>query len=329
MIYMANEKSPESEEGPFGEKDFEFIDKVIPFDAEDEPSTDSSFEDIEEAEEESTLLMGPASSEIDIGSIVEEQEVEEKKRPTGFLHARKGNKREKNRHSHEGKKGRLNFGRFFLGIVLVFVGIVFLAQNMGWFSFVQVDLLSLWPLILIFLGLSMFDARRWWSKILGVISVFAVVLFVLGALIGGSQLVHVKLTGEVVEEERAVVNFSRISLQGVGSMVIEEGESESLVVKADEAVFSKIETSVSNGELTLKFKNPLFQILFWGGVVDIEYFITVKDIDSIIIDGSGSVISSGIRTDSLEVSINGSGEVDLNIEVEEFVARINGSGKYI
>jgi len=323
---MAKEKSPEFQEESFDKEDIESIEEVIPFDAEDEEFVYSApLSDIDE--EESVFFMGPESSEIDISSIVEEQNQEEEKLYGDTLSLRIDEK--KGHHTHEGgeKKPHLQFGRFFTGLILVFVGLVFLGQNIGWFNVAHIDLLLLWPIVIIFLGLSILTVRKRWSKTFGFSVVLTTAFLLVAAFASGNDIVGMNLAGEIIEEKREVVSFSKISLQGVGVLSVEKGDTESLVVRADSAVLSKIETSVSDGALTLRFINPLFQLLFWDNV-EIEYLITVKDIEAIAILGAGSVQSQRLTTDSLEVSITGSGEMELDIDVREFVARISGSGKY-
>jgi len=75
---MVNKNTHEYEDGPFDRENLESLDKIIPFDAEDELPTSSDTSEFDEADdEESVLLMGPASPEIDIADIVDEKETDD------------------------------------------------------------------------------------------------------------------------------------------------------------------------------------------------------------------------------------------------------------
>lgn len=90
-------------------------------------------------------------------------------------------KKEVHHHHYPNKNGGINFGRLFLGILLVLIGVLYLANNMGWldvnFSF---DWWKLWPLIIVFFGLSIFSDRGWVSVLIGLL----ITLIVLGTVIG-------------------------------------------------------------------------------------------------------------------------------------------------
>ncbi len=65
-------------------------------------------------------------------------------------------------------KRRLNFGGLFLGIVLIAVGLFYLARNFGWLpANATLNFFQLWPLLLVFIGLSMISARNWLMTVFG------------------------------------------------------------------------------------------------------------------------------------------------------------------
>ena len=63
-----------------------------------------------------------------------------------------------------GKRG-YNFGNLFLGLVVVFIGIFYLSKNYGWLpEDLNVEILRLWPVLIITAGLSLLDSRGFLSK---------------------------------------------------------------------------------------------------------------------------------------------------------------------
>ena len=79
-----------------------------------------------------------------------------------------------------------------------------------------------------------------------VVLLLALVLL-LAACDGGDQ----GGSGKVITEERDVSGFDRVHLTGSGVAEIIQGETESLVIEAEDNIMSSIESKVENGTLTL------------------------------------------------------------------------------
>ena len=62
-------------------------------------------------------------------------------------------------------------------------------------------------------------------------------------------------------EERDVSGFDEIYFSGMGNLVIEQGDEESLIIEADDNIIDLIETEVRGGELHIKFRK--FCIAGW------------------------------------------------------------------
>lgn len=78
-------------------------------------------------------------------------------------------------HHHYPEKGRFHFGRIVIGLIIIFIGVVYLAQANGWAGVdVNLDWGKLWPLIIIFVGLSMLGGRGWMSGTIGIIVTIAI-----------------------------------------------------------------------------------------------------------------------------------------------------------
>lgn len=74
---------------------------------------------------------------------------------------------------------KIDFGKFSLGLFLLIIGILYLAQNLGWLPIVmQFDLWQLWPMLLIFLGLSLISGRGWVPILAGSILTITVLIIV-------------------------------------------------------------------------------------------------------------------------------------------------------
>ena len=98
----------------------------------------------------------------------------------------------------------------------------------------------------------------------------------------------------------------RYALEGVGTLKIEQGETESLTIDAEPKVLKKIETEVQNGRLTIrpdqsfKTREP------------ITYYLTVKQLTGIELAGAGRIESAQLSTDQLRINGKGAGAVAIN-----------------
>jgi len=128
-----------------------------------------------------------------------------------------------------------------------------------------------------------------------------------------------------LSEKRDISSFDKVTLSGDGDLFIEQGNSESLTIVAQENTMQYIETTVSGGTLSISIPDKKGRPLRLGGV---KYYLKVKDLDDITVFGSGDVSSDDFETDTIAITISGSGTVTLSGEAQSQEIEINGSGKY-
>lgn len=81
---------------------------------------------------------------------------------------------------------RFDFGKLSFGLFLIVVGILYLAKNFGWLNIeLSFNPLELWPLLIVFIGLSLITSRSLASIFAGAILTLTVLtiafLLILGA----------------------------------------------------------------------------------------------------------------------------------------------------
>lgn len=131
-------------------------------------------------------------------------------------------------------------------------------------------------------------------------------------------------SGQLESETREVSGFTGIELSGNGEVTIEQGNTESLTIEADDNLLPVLTSEVENSVLrlgtkprtTVRTRNP------------IRYRVTLQDLTSIELSGSGSVSAANLRTDALQVDISGSGTMDLAGSANEQEVEVSGSGAY-
>lgn len=117
------------------------------------------------------------------------------------------------------------------------------------------------------------------------------------------QPVEEPVTDDGRGEVRDVRDFQEVTLEGVGTLVIEQGDTESLSIEAEPRVLRRIETEVANGRLTIR-PDRSFETR-----EPITYFLTVKQLTGIELAGAGRIEAGQLSTDQLQINGRGAGAV--------------------
>jgi hypothetical protein len=150
-------------------------------------------------------------------------------------------------------------------------------------------------------------------------------------------------SGRVVEEIFEVSDFSGVKLATFGDLVIEMGEEESLRVEAEKNLIKYFEVTVESG--MLKIDNRGFVNLY--PTKPVKFYLTAKELDTIVLSGSGNVQAPDLEGERVSITISGSGDLDVEgsqagrqeitvsgsgdlrideLEADELEVRVSGSG---
>ncbi len=122
-------------------------------------------------------------------------------------------------------------------------------------------------------------------------------------------------------------DFNRVELRAAADVDITVGENYSVTISGDEDMIEEIEVIVRRGRLIIKRKNEDDRRFFnWSSEGYMEAVITMPTIEGMEINGAGDTIIRGVDSDELELSINGSGNLDVSGKTNSLDASINGSG---
>jgi hypothetical protein len=154
----------------------------------------------------------------------------------------------------------------------------------------------------------------------------AVILTVALVLLSACNFSIANGSGKVISQQRQVSGFSKVSLSGIGQLIISQGSTESLTIDAEDNVLPQITTSVVGDTLHIDFKNDNFR----DNVIPtkpIIYHLAVKNLNSIQISGAGSVDATNLTSDNLSVSSSGAGSIHLlAINAQSVTSEISGVG---
>jgi hypothetical protein len=130
-------------------------------------------------------------------------------------------------------------------------------------------------------------------------------------------------SGVLVTEERPVSGFQRLELSGIGTLVIEVGSEEALVIEAEDNLLEYIETTVQGNTLEIGIRERINL----QPSKPIRYNLTVKSLDTISVSGLGSVEAPALEATRFTVDISGGGDVNLEgLQAEQLEVNISGLG---
>ena len=126
--------------------------------------------------------------------------------------------------------------------------------------------------------------------------------------------------GPVTEKTISLEEFSSFSVGSSADVILKKGK-QSVVVIGQENIIDLLKTEVKNNEWKIDFKENVCLSK------EFKIEITIPELDAVTIDGSGDVLSkSRFSASDVSISINGSGNVDLEFDAEHLETNINGSG---
>jgi hypothetical protein len=156
-----------------------------------------------------------------------------------------------------------------------------------------------------------------------------VVLFTLLALLTGACSFNMNLgvergSGNVIMETRDVSGFSRLSLSGIGDVILTQGETESLEIEAEDNLIPYIKTEVRGNTLFISYERK--------SVVPTEsitFHLSMEEIDGLETLGISNIRSDEVVTDRLDIGIRGTGNVSINqLEADTLTVNVSGAGNF-
>jgi hypothetical protein len=145
-------------------------------------------------------------------------------------------------------------------------------------------------------------------------------LLVLAACDGIVEVGTIKGSGNIVTEARPVGKFTAIRLSGIGQVVVEPGQTESLTVTVDDNLLPLFASQVENGTLyltTTEGKNPGRAAIFK---------VAVSDLRAVTVNGSGSIEATKADAATLSISVAGSGSAKVAGRTDSVTVSLQGSG---
>jgi hypothetical protein len=129
-----------------------------------------------------------------------------------------------------------------------------------------------------------------------------------------------KARGPVVEQELNIGQFDGIELNIRDNVYIKQGASQRVTIEAQENVAEALNKKIENGIWVIDFesKPKLYK--------NMKINITVPDLKYIKLNGPGMVITEKLLLDSLKISVNGSGNIDVEGNIKHLHSEMLSNG---
>ena len=141
--------------------------------------------------------------------------------------------------------------------------------------------------------------------------------------------------GQTTKKTLELPEFKSIYVNSGYSVYLKQTNKQEVNVEALTEIYQLTDIKVDNGVLLInierKPENPNKSI--WAKIDDIKLnptmkvYVSMKNISELQVNGSGKIISeNSLAADNLELSVSGSGGMDLDIKGNTVKAEVSGSG---
>ncbi len=129
-------------------------------------------------------------------------------------------------------------------------------------------------------------------------------------------------TGPIVVEELDLSRIDAIDLQLPGKVYLQQGPEQKVEVEGPANVVDYLERRVRGGLWEIGIEDRCVRNL-----ESLRIYLTVPELIELRISGEGEIVSEGtLETDDLDLVIEGSGNIALNLIADDIDAEISGSG---
>lgn len=145
---------------------------------------------------------------------------------------------------------------------------------------------------------------------------------------------RIESSGNPVSVEQHVEGFDRISLDGIGKLVILQGENEALTIKTDENYLPYFHSEVKGDTLILGFSKNAQGVNLGEpedrGVDLVTYELVVKELHALKVEGASLIEVEALETDRLSIDLEGFSQIEIkSLIAEQLVLQLDGSGSLV
>jgi len=155
----------------------------------------------------------------------------------------------------------------------------------------------------------------------------AIFILTLTVLISGCifpvRYTRVLGSGKIISETRPISGFTALELNGIGTLIIEQGSKESLEVTAEDNIINYLKSDVYGRNLRLSVDD----FVSIDPTEEIIFHLTVKNLERIELSGLGNIEIEALKTPNLDLEISGAGSANIrDLQADSLNLDISGLG---
>jgi len=128
--------------------------------------------------------------------------------------------------------------------------------------------------------------------------------------------------GNVIKETREISSFDAIDVGGAFNVILTQGNTESLIIEADENLLPIIRTSVNGRTLRITTEENI------RNSKALNLFINFKDIDKLDISGACNLeCTNELSFSTLKIEASGASDIDLDLTAEILLCDYSGASE--
>lgn len=139
-----------------------------------------------------------------------------------------------------------------------------------------------------------------------------------------AQAADIKLSGNIVEQNRPVTDFQSIRSEGLWSLDVQVGPAPSVKIKTDANLMPLIETSVNKNELLIHFKDS--NHISFGSKPTLRIEVTVPKLAAYTHEGAGKTVFHDLVGEKFSINYEGAGVLTATGKVDSVSLQANGAG---
>jgi hypothetical protein len=130
------------------------------------------------------------------------------------------------------------------------------------------------------------------------------------------------ITGQTVRETRDLPAFYAVALTMSANVFISQGNPQRVEVEAEKSNMEIIETELDGNTLKITTQKG-----HWRDLGKVNVYITVSDIRSLSVSGSGDITCQTVSKQGTDIDVSGSGSISVpTLESSDIAVTITGSG---
>ena len=134
---------------------------------------------------------------------------------------------------------------------------------------------------------------------------------------------RIKGSGNIIQKSRSVGSFEKVGVSGSFDVYLVKGNEGHLDIEIEDNLLPYLITEVDGGKLKIKWKKGTSISTRKSVVITVQF----KDINAVALTGSGDIISKDrINADHFDTAVSGSGDIELDLDVNSLKAAVSGSG---